>query len=80
MLQYSVAWQRVRQLQEEDVTVMGKVLSLNRGGLLVDVEHIKGFVPTSQLGYVSRSLPLWLDTSLTAKRIQCSAFSIPTVS
>jgi len=50
-LEYSVAWQRVRQLQEEDVTVMGKVLSLNRGGLLVDVEHIKGFVPTSQLGY-----------------------------
>lgn len=50
-LELSVAWQRVRQLQEEDVTVMGKVLSLNRGGLLVNVEHIKGFVPTSQLSH-----------------------------
>eukprot|EP00873_Tetraselmis_striata_P008596 jgi/Tetstr1/428860/TSEL_018847.t1 len=50
-LEYSVAWQRVRQLQEEDVTVMGKVLSLNRGGLLVDVETSRALSPTSQLGY-----------------------------
>ena len=47
--QYTVAWQRVRQMQEEGVTVMGKVLSMNRGGLLVDVEHLRGFVPTSHL-------------------------------
>lgn len=48
-MEYSVAWSRVRQMQEEGITVMGKVLSLNRGGLLVDVEHLRGFVPASQL-------------------------------
>jgi len=48
-MEYSVAWARVRQMQEEGITTMGKVLSLNRGGLLVDVEHLRGFVPSSQL-------------------------------
>ena len=45
-------WQRVRQMQEEDVTVMGKVASVNRGGLLVDLENLRGFVPTSHLSNV----------------------------
>lgn len=55
-IEYSVAWMRVRQMQEEGVTIMGKVLSLNRGGLLVDVENLRGFVPTSHLSTV-RVLP-----------------------
>lgn len=54
-LEYAVAWQRVRQLQEEDVVVYGKVVSVNRGGLMVEVEHLRGFVPTSHLSAKSQS-------------------------
>ena len=44
-----MTWQRARQMQDEDVTVHGKVESVNRGGLLVTVNHLRGFVPTSHL-------------------------------
>jgi ribosomal protein S1 len=50
--QVTLAWQRITQIQAEDVTVYGEVVSSNRGGLLVLVEGLRGFVPSSHLGLV----------------------------
>jgi small subunit ribosomal protein S1 len=58
LLQVSVFWQRIRQLQEDDVTVFVKVESANRGGLLVKYGPYEGFVPVSQFSSVSGQL-LW---------------------
>ncbi|KAI8469742.1 MAG: plastid/chloroplast ribosomal protein S1 [Monoraphidium minutum] len=49
-IEATVFWQRVRQLQEEDVPVMVTVTAANRGGLLVQYAHLEGFIPVSQLG------------------------------
>mmetsp|Transcript_30144 Transcript_30144/g.66828 ORF Transcript_30144/g.66828 Transcript_30144/m.66828 type:complete len:438 (-) Transcript_30144:933-2246(-) len=46
----TVFWQRIRQLQEEDITVYVKVESANKGGLLVKYGPYDGFVPVSQFG------------------------------
>lgn len=46
----SVFWQRIRQLQEEDVIVLVEVESANKGGLLVKYGPYDGFVPVSQFG------------------------------
>jgi len=35
---------------EEEVAISAKVVGVNRGGLLVDIEGIRGFCPGSQLG------------------------------
>ncbi|KAI8468426.1 MAG: plastid/chloroplast ribosomal protein S1 [Monoraphidium minutum] len=43
-------WQRIRQLQEEDVPVMVTVMAANRGGLMVQYAHLEGFIPVSHLG------------------------------
>jgi len=43
------AWTRVRQMAELDVTVQGKILSHNRGGFLIEVGALQGFLPFSQL-------------------------------
>jgi small subunit ribosomal protein S1 len=48
-MQIEIAWKRVNQLHAEDVTIYGEVVSTNRGGLLVEVEGLRGFVPSSQL-------------------------------
>eukprot|EP00475_Leptophrys_vorax_P028929 TRINITY_DN4215_c0_g1_i4.p1 TRINITY_DN4215_c0_g1~~TRINITY_DN4215_c0_g1_i4.p1 ORF type:complete len:274 (+),score=35.46 TRINITY_DN4215_c0_g1_i4:28-822(+) len=48
-LQYDLAWERCRQLAADDVSVRGTVLAVNRGGLLVEVEGLRGFVPLSQI-------------------------------
>nr|QUE29159.1 ribosomal protein S1 [Erythrotrichia welwitschii] len=41
------SWERIKQLHSEDITVLGLVNKQNRGGVLVDVEGITGFVPNS---------------------------------
>ncbi|KIZ06677.1 30S ribosomal protein S1 [Monoraphidium neglectum] len=42
-------WQRIRQLQEEDVPVLVTVVGANRGGLMVQYAHLEGFIPVSHL-------------------------------
>jgi small subunit ribosomal protein S1 len=49
-LELGVAWQRLRQYMEEDIAVSSKVVGVNRGGILVDIEGVRGFCPGSQLG------------------------------
>nr|YP_009297370.1 ribosomal protein S1 [Erythrotrichia carnea]AOM66713.1 ribosomal protein S1 [Erythrotrichia carnea] len=41
------SWERIKQLYVEDATALGKITKQNKGGLLVDVEGIIGFVPNS---------------------------------
>lgn len=47
--QEEVCWKRVKQLHEENCSVMGKVVSINRGGIIVEVESLRGFVPMSHV-------------------------------
>lgn len=49
-IQLEAAWNRCREMQANDEAVTGEVLSVNRGGLLIEVEHLRGFVPQSHIG------------------------------
>jgi small subunit ribosomal protein S1 len=49
-IEYMRAWERVRQLQAEDATVRSQVLATNRGGALVRIEGLRGFIPGSHIG------------------------------
>jgi hypothetical protein len=51
--QATTFWQRIRQLQEEDVAVTVRVESVNKGGMLVKFGIYDGFIPVSQFGPVS---------------------------
>ena len=44
-----MCWQRVQQLADENVTVMGKATGLNEGGIVVEVENLSGFIPMSHI-------------------------------
>ena len=48
-IEYMRAWERVRQLQNEDVTVQAEVFAANRGGVLARVEGLRGFIPGSHI-------------------------------
>jgi small subunit ribosomal protein S1 len=43
------AWERVRQLQAEDATVRSLIFATNRGGALVRIEGLRGFIPGSHI-------------------------------
>ncbi len=42
-------WERMARLQEENATVEAKVVEANRGGVVVQVGHLRGFVPASHI-------------------------------
>ncbi|MBD2576976.1 30S ribosomal protein S1 [Oscillatoria sp. FACHB-1406] len=64
-IEYLRAWERVRQLQAEDATVRSNVFATNRGGALVRIEGLRGFIPGSHIStrqakedLVGQDLPL----------------------
>ena len=48
-IEYMRAWERVRQLQSEDATVRSDIFATNRGGALVRIEGLRGFIPGSHI-------------------------------
>lgn len=48
-IEFTRAWERVAQMQAEDVTVKVEVLAVNRGGCMVSVEGLRGFLPGSHM-------------------------------
>lgn len=48
-IEYTRAWERVAQLQAEDVTINAEVTAVNRGGCMVMVEGLRAFLPGSHM-------------------------------
>ncbi|HLO52286.1 MAG TPA: S1 RNA-binding domain-containing protein [Kamptonema sp.] len=48
-LERRIAWERVRQMQAENVTVYATVYLVNRGGAIVKIEGLRGWIPTSHI-------------------------------
>lgn len=48
-IEYARAWERVSQMQAEDVTIHAEVVSVNRGGCMVMVEGLRAFLPGSHI-------------------------------
>lgn len=43
------AWQELKKLKEANETIKGEVVQIVRGGILVDIIGVRGFVPSSQI-------------------------------
>ena len=54
-LQEELCWRRIQQLQEENITVTGHIVGINRGGLMVDVLDVRGFMPMSHVPSVRKA-------------------------
>ncbi|WOL00273.1 30S ribosomal protein S1, chloroplastic-like [Canna indica] len=68
-IQYNLAWERCTQLQAEDVVVKGKVVGGNKGGIVVIVENLRGFVPFSQISTKATAEEL-IDKELLLKFVE----------
>ena len=54
--QEQMAWTAVEEQMEDDTVIESKVIGYNKGGLIVGVHGLRGFVPASQIGMLRRSL------------------------
>nr|ATJ02858.1 30S ribosomal protein S1 [Porphyridium purpureum] len=43
------SWQRIKIIQQEDVISTMKIMGYNRGGVLVNIESLCGFIPNSHI-------------------------------
>ena len=50
-------WRRLQTLFEEGQSVEGEIVEHNKGGLVVNVEGVRGFVPLSQIADLRRAGP-----------------------
>lgn len=48
-MEFTRAWERVAQLQAEDVTVHAEITAVNRGGCMTTVEGLRAFLPSSHM-------------------------------
>ena len=53
--QEQISWEKVEKLLEGDTTIDSKIIGFNKGGLIVAVEGLRGFVPSSQISAMRRS-------------------------
>ena len=53
--QEQISWDNVEKLVSSDEVVESKVMGFNKGGLIVGVEGLRGFVPSSQISAMRRS-------------------------
>lgn len=48
-LEYIRAWKRIKQLEKEDIILEPRVEGFNKGGIIVLIEGLQGFIPNSHL-------------------------------
>nr|PZN31939.1 MAG: 30S ribosomal protein S1 [Chloroflexota bacterium] len=48
------SWRRLQQIYESGEVIEAKVVNYNKGGLLVSLDGVRGFVPSSQVTGISR--------------------------
>ena len=75
-------WERAKILYENDQVIDLKVTGYNRGGILVEIDDLKGFVPVSHLIQISRkcededslqnALEAYVGKTLPLKVIECA--------
>ena len=47
--QMTTAWQRIKELKDAGTVISTQIININKGGLIVTVEGVQGFLPLSQL-------------------------------
>ena len=72
------SWRRLQQVHEAGETIEAKVINYNKGGLLVNLDGVRGFVPASQVSSIGRGtetqkqsdMARLVNTNLTLKIIE----------
>jgi small subunit ribosomal protein S1 len=69
-LQVKYAWDKVEEIQERKESITVKITGTNKGGVTVDFQGLRGFIPKSQL--VERDLEALKGSSVTALILEAS--------
>lgn len=71
-LQLKQLWAKLSTMADEGALLEVKVTGHNKGGVTVDVEGLRGFVPRSHLSQTRESLEDWLGQTITVGFLEVS--------
>ncbi|PSN19497.1 30S ribosomal protein S1 [filamentous cyanobacterium CCP5] len=71
-LQLDELWETLKALEAESGVVEAKVTGTNKGGVIVDVEGLRGFVPRSHLSRKAEDLEEFVGQTLTMGLLEVS--------
>jgi len=69
-IQMGESWEKLRALYAEDAVVQCDVINVNRGGLICELEGVRGFMPLSHLAAAGETIDLVGET-IDAKFLEC---------
>ncbi|MBD0337220.1 MAG: S1 RNA-binding domain-containing protein [Cyanobacteria bacterium Co-bin13] len=72
-LELKKLWEKLSVLQEESATLEVKVTGTNKGGVIVDVEGLRGFVPRSHLSQKVEDLETLVGSRLTVGFLEANS-------
>jgi len=52
--QEQLAWESIEEMQESNDIIESKIIGYNKGGLIADINGLRGFVPASQISILRR--------------------------
>jgi small subunit ribosomal protein S1 len=70
VVENSLSWKRVMQLYEKNSVVDVRIRQISRGGALIELENLQGFVPKSHLGMDLDKAKEKIGTTLVAKFLE----------
>ena len=73
IVESELAWKRVMQLYEKNTVVDVTIRQVSRGGALVEIENLQGFVPKSHLGMDLEKARENVGQTLVAKFLEADA-------
>jgi small subunit ribosomal protein S1 len=65
-IKYIRSWDRIKQIKNEDMILPVEVKSINKGGAIIEMENIRGFIPNSHLAYMASKDSL-INTKILCK-------------
>jgi len=75
LIESSLAWKRVMQLYEKNTVVEVRIKHVSRGGAIVELENLQGFIPKSHLGMDLDKAKENIGKTLVAKFLEADAES-----
>ena len=54
-LDYIRAWKRIKQIEKEDIIIETSIAHINKGGILIKLEGLAGFIPNSHIVKTNQS-------------------------
>ena len=72
----AIDWNRFSQVMNQNTKLPGNVMEINKGGLILEVENVRGFLPGSQIGIDGLGKMVGLNADIVGQQLIVTVIEI----